>query len=185
ERAGALAFNWQFALVAGGLFGALPGVLLAEAATLIGSVATLSLARRAGREAALRRLAQAGGGARGGAPSAVGERIEAVLQAISDHPLVSNLVLRAAPVGNCLAVNLCMSLTPIPLRWFTLGTALGTLPETLIYGLIGAGIVETRPGPWVAAGLLFAGLALGYWTLVRRSRLVGEMVVDLRGERPK
>lgn len=168
-----------FALTAGGLFGALQGVLLAEAATVIGAIATFRLARVAGREAALRQLTRAGRREPGSAD--IPGRIEPLLQLIADHPLISNLVLRAIPVGNCLAMNLFMSLTSIRLGWFTLGTALGTLPETVICGLIGAGIVETRPGPWFTAGLLFAALALGYWTLGRRSKLVRELVLNLRG----
>lgn len=153
-----------FAFVGGAAFGAVWGSVLAQLATVLGCVVTFSVARWSGRPYAQGRLARRF------------PRLHSGLELIGEHPLASNLALRLSPVGNCFAVNLLMSLSSMRLEGFVVGTLLGVLPETLVYALLGAGIVQAAPHLWFTSISIFGLLCLGYWLLLRRSRLARRML---------
>jgi len=148
------------AFAGGAAFGAVWGSILAQLAIVVGCVATFSVARWSGGAYARRQLARRF------------PRLHSGLELIGEHPLASNLALRLSPVGNCFAVNLLLSATPMRLRGFVVGTLLGTVPETLVYALLGAGIVQAAPRLWLTSAAIFTLLCVGYWLLLRRSRLV-------------
>jgi uncharacterized membrane protein YdjX (TVP38/TMEM64 family) len=89
------------------------------------------------------------------------------------------VLIRWAPVGNCFAVNLLMSLSPITLPVFVIGTTLGTLPETVIYALFGSAAASTSGGQVVTRLLSGAMLLIALGVLVflaSRSRMARRLL---------
>jgi uncharacterized membrane protein YdjX (TVP38/TMEM64 family) len=169
---GAGAPRLLFAFVGGAAFGAVGGSALAQLATVLGCVVTFSVARWSGRPYAQSRLARRF------------PRLHSGLELIGAHPVASNLALRLAPIGNCFAVNLLMSMTSMRLEGFVAGTLLGVLPETLVYALLGAGIVQAAPRLWLTSASIFALLCVGYWLLLHRSRLARRMLRGVYDHEP-
>jgi len=148
-----------FAALAGVVCGWFGGILIAQAGTMLGCILTFVVARRLGRRYVERR---------------VGERFvrfERVLNQLEHHGIAGNLLIRSAPVGNCLVANLLMAVSPIPMWPFLIGTFLGTLPETVIYALLGSGARGQLFVRVVSGVILLLALSVCYWFYTRRTRL--------------
>jgi uncharacterized membrane protein YdjX (TVP38/TMEM64 family) len=147
------------AFLGGYAFGAALGTALALAATLLGCVAAYGWARLLGREWAERRLA-----------GRFGHRLQPLRDVLADSPFGATLALRLLPVGNNLALNTLAGMAGLRTLPFLAGSAVGYLPQTLVFALLGKGIrVE---GAWqlgLSVVLLAASMALGFW-LMRRHR---------------
>lgn len=147
------------AFLGGYAFGAALGTALALAATLLGCVAAYGWARLLGREWAERRLA-----------GRFGHRLRPLRDALAESPFGATLALRLLPVGNNLALNTLAGMAGLRTLPFLAGSAVGYLPQTLVFALLGKGIrVE---GAWqlgLSVVLLAASMALGFW-LMRRHR---------------
>lgn len=143
ERFGLLATAAGFVLIAGiGISIAIPRVLIAiaagalfanpvialavaQAATMVGCWINFAYARALGREYVRVRL------------GAKFRHLARVLNFIDQHGLMGNILIRSLPVGNCFAMNLLMAVSPVTLATFLIGTAIGTLPSTVVYVLLG------------------------------------------------
>lgn len=140
-------------------FGAVLGTALGLLAQLLGCAAAYGWARLLGRDWAERRL-------RG----RFGHRLRPLRDALAANPFEATLALRLLPVGNNLALNLLAGMAGLRAVPFLAGSALGYLPQTLVFALLGKGIrVE---GVWqlaLAGVLLAASVAIGFW-LLRRHR---------------
>jgi uncharacterized membrane protein YdjX (TVP38/TMEM64 family) len=147
------------AFLGGYAFGAALGTVLALVATLAGGMAAYGWARLLGREWAERRLA-----------GRFGHRLRPLRDVLADSPFGATLALRLLPVGNNLALNTLAGMAGLRVLPFMAGSALGYLPQTLVFALLGKGIrVE---GAWqlgLSVVLLAASMALGFW-LMRRNR---------------
>ncbi|MFM2147773.1 MAG: hypothetical protein RLZZ187_79 [Pseudomonadota bacterium] len=147
------------AFLGGYAFGAALGTALALGATLLGCVAAYGWARLLGREWAERRLA-----------GRFGHRLRPLRDVLAGSPFGATLALRLLPVGNNLALNTLAGMAGLRVLPFLAGSALGYLPQTLVFALLGKGIrVE---GGWqlaLSVALLAASMALGFW-LMRRHR---------------
>lgn len=147
------------AFLGGYAFGAALGTLLALAATLAGCVAAYGWARLLGRDWAERRLA-----------GRFGHRLRPLRDVLADSPFGATLALRLLPVGNNLALNTLAGMAGLRVLPFLAGSALGYLPQTLVFALLGKGIrVE---GAWqlgLSVVLLAVSMAVGFW-LMRRHR---------------
>ena len=87
---------------------------------------------------------------------------------LADNPFEATLALRLLPVGNNLALNLLGGMAGLRTVPFLLGSALGYLPQTLVFALLGKGI--RVDGAWqmaLAAGLLAVSVGIGLWLLRR------------------
>jgi uncharacterized membrane protein YdjX (TVP38/TMEM64 family) len=126
---------------------------------LLGCVAAYGWARLLGREWAERRLA-----------GRFGHRLRPLRDVLAGSPFGATLALRLLPVGNNLALNTLAGMAGLRVLPFLAGSALGYLPQTLVFALLGKGIrVE---GGWqlaLSVALLAASMALGFW-LMRRHR---------------
>lgn len=111
--------------LAGYGFGIWLGAALALLATLGGCLLTFYYARGFGRRWVARRFPQ---------------RVRRLDRFVGRHPLRSVLMLRLLPVGSNLATNLGAGVSSIRGGAFLLGSALGYLPQTLVFALIGSGI---------------------------------------------
>lgn len=154
----ALGVPRQVAAYAAGLgFGLWGGVALAMAAQLLGCAADFVWARAVARDWARRR---------------VHGRLGRLDKALQLHPFTTTLTLRLLPVGSNLLLNFLAGASAVAAGPFLLASALGYLPQTLIFVLLGGGI---RIGQDVQLGIgiaLFAVASLAGLYLLRRTRLL-------------
>lgn len=138
------------AFFAGYSFGVTAGLLLALLATVLGAAACFWYARLFGR-VPVRRLFQ--------------RQIRHLDHFTHDQPLFKTMAIRLLPVGSNLVTNLVAGVSTIAALPFLLGSALGYIPQTLIFSLAGTGVKVDpvmRLGVSVALLLLFSILAI-YW----------------------
>jgi uncharacterized membrane protein YdjX (TVP38/TMEM64 family) len=147
------------AFLGGYAFGAAVGVALALLAQLLGCVAAFLWARAVGQDWVERRL-----------QGRFGPRLRPLVETLRAHPFQAALALRLFPVGNNLALNLLAGVSGIAAGPFLAASALGYLPQTVVFALLGKGI--RVDGAWqmgLSAALLAASVGLGIW-LMRRHR---------------
>lgn len=146
------------AFLGGYAFGTVIGTGLALAAQLVGCAAAFLWARAVGRGWAERRL-----------NGRFGPRLRPLVERLRANPFPATLALRLLPVGNNLALNLLAGLSGIAAWPFLAASALGYLPQTLVFALLGKGV--RVDGAWqmaLAAGLLAVSVGLGLWLLRRQ-----------------
>ena len=147
------------AFLAGYAFGTVTGVGVALAAQLLGCAVAFFWARAVGRGWAERRLA-----------GRFGPRLRPVVETLRENPFGAALALRLFPVGNNLALNLLAGISAIPALPFLAASALGYLPQTVIFALLGKGVRVDGTWQLALSGLLLAmSVGLGLW-LMRRHR---------------
>uniref|UniRef100_UPI0031CFA2E2 TVP38/TMEM64 family protein n=1 Tax=Saccharothrix mutabilis TaxID=33921 RepID=UPI0031CFA2E2 len=111
------------ATASGLLFGVLPGVALAVAGFTVGALVAFLVARGLGRQAVARRLGEG--------------RLRAVETVFARRGVAATLVLRLLPVVPFAVSNYAAGVTAVRPRSFTLGTALGLVPTTVVAALLG------------------------------------------------
>ena len=141
---------------AGGFaYGPITGTLLTTVANLIACLADLLWARLVARDWARRRLLRG--------------RLARLDGFIAGNPFTAILTLRLLPVGSSLMLSLLAGVLDVRVLPFLCATLLGSLPQTLIFVLVGSG---TRIGHPAQVGLgiaLFVASAIGGGLLLRRS----------------
>lgn len=147
------------AFLGGYAFGAALGSALALLAQLMGCAIGFFWARCVGQGWAERRLA-----------GRAGAHLRPLVGTLRAHPFGSALALRLFPVGNNLALNLLAGLSGLAPLPFLAASALGYLPQTVVFALLGKGVRVDGAAQLVLAGLLLAlSVGLGLW-LMRRHR---------------
>lgn len=147
------------AFLAGYAFGAVVGIGVALTAQMLGCALAYAWARAVARGWAERRLA-----------GRFGPRLRPVVETLRENPFGAALALRLFPVGNNLALNLLAGMSALPAGAFFLASALGYLPQTVVFALLGKGV--RVDGAWqlaVSGMLLTMSVGLGLW-LMRRHR---------------
>ena len=136
-------------------FGFLGGAVLGTAAVVLGCIATFGYGRLAGRGLAGTR-----------APA----RLRDIAAFIHDNTFTTTLLIRLLPAGSNLLVNLAAGATGVRGLPFFAGSALGYVPQMLIFALIGSGI-GVDPALRIGFGVLLFLVSgvLGVW-LYRRYR---------------
>ena len=140
--------------LAGYAFGFVSGTLIGVITTAVGCVLTFSYARFLGQEFIAGRF-----------PGKV-RRVDAFL---SENPFTMTLLIRFLPAGSNFLTNLAAGVSSVPAWAFILGSALGYIPQTAIFALVGSGITidtEWRIGLsvllFIISGLLGAYLYRHY-----------------------
>jgi len=147
------------AFAGGTAFGALMGSLVGLAAMVAGCAGSFLWARAVGRDWARRRIEQAFSG-----------RLARLDRFVAENPFTATLTLRLLPVGNNLALNLLAGLSGVALAPFLAGSAIGYIPQTVVFALLGKG-VRVDGAVQLALGLaLFAASAAVGVCLLRRGR---------------
>lgn len=143
------------AFLGGYAFGIAEGTVLAVLATVTGCFITFYYARFLGRDLITGRF-----------PGKV-KRIDGFL---ADNPFSMTLLIRFLPFGSNLLTNLAAGVSSVPGLPYFAASAIGYLPQTLIFALIGTGIkVDPAANIALAAGLFALSGALGVY-LYRRHR---------------
>lgn len=88
----------------------------------------------------------------------------------SVEPELSVVMIRFLPVGNNLLTNLAAGVAAVPAGRFILGSAVGFLPQTVVFVLLGSGIrVDPAQRIGLSVALFLASATLGV-AVYRRSR---------------
>lgn len=111
--------------LAGYAFGLIEGGLLGLLAALLGCMGAFYYARLLGRGLIASRFPQ---------------RVRRLDDFIHDNPLSMTLLIRLLPVGSNLITNLAAGVSSVRALPFLAGSALGYVPQTLIFALVGSGI---------------------------------------------
>ena len=147
----------QAVCFAGGVaYGLLPGIALSSLATLSGCLLCFLWARLAGRDWARRRLA-----ARADGWLARLDRLAAA------RPFAAVLTLRLLPVGSSLALNLAAGVLALRILPFAAATLLGSLPQTVVFTLLGGGTRIGHGAQILIAAALFAASGAAGLRLLR------------------
>lgn len=144
------------AYAAGYGFGVWMGMALSLAAQVIGCIVNVAWARALAGQWAARRMAASPGRL---------ARLDAYLSA---NTFTATLVLRLLPVGNNLALNLLAGTSGAHAPRYVAASALGFLPQTLVFALLGAGTRIDSFDQIVLGAALFAASALLGWVLWKR-----------------
>ncbi|NHN83946.1 TVP38/TMEM64 family protein [Acetobacter musti] len=151
---------------AGLTYGFWEGSFLATLATTAGSMSCYGWARWGGRAWATRRLE--GSEATPEARRGIKARLFRMKRTLRHHPFASVITLRLLPVGSSLLLNLFAGLSGIAAMPFAMATLIGSLPQTMIFVLLGSGAKIDGTDRILVAIVLFAvSGALGLWLLRR------------------
>lgn len=136
-------------------FGFVQGCVLALVATLAGAITVFYYARFMGRDLLARRFP---------------DRVRKVDAFLSGNPMTMALVLRLSPFSSNLVANLAAGVTGVRMVPFFAGSAIGYLPQTIIFSLLGGGIsLNPVVNTAMSAALFVISTVLGIW-LLRRYR---------------
>lgn len=137
------------ALVGGYLFGTGIGTVLALASMLAGCLLTYHIARQAGANRLRRQW-----------PGLAG-RLD---RWAHDRVFARTLMIRLFPVGSNLLTNIGAGVSGARQLPFLLGSAIGFLPQTLVFALGGSSVDQGSVQPLLLAGaLLLTSVLLGVW----------------------
>lgn len=145
----ALAFPRQIvAMLAGYAFGFGLGTALALLAALLGCILAFSVARWLARTPLHQRF---------------GPRIRKLDTFLAQHPFGMAVALRLLPLGSNALISLLSGLSSVRSLPFFSGSAVGYLPQSVVFALIGSGI-SVDPGLHLtlAAVLLLASGLIGF-----------------------
>ncbi len=140
----------MLAFACGYALGAWAGAALALLTQVLGCAADFIWARAVARDWARRRIAAS-------------PRLARMDVYLGANPFTATLTLRLLPVGNNLALNLLAGVSAVGFAPFLAGSALGYLPQTIIFTLIGSGAHVDRGvqlGVGIALFLISAGVGL-------------------------
>jgi len=137
------------AFLGGYAFGWFWGTLLATLGTALGCALDFSVARYLGRDFVLARF---------------GKRAAKLDAFLRTGPVRTSLAIRLLPVGHNLLTSIAAGVTSIPARYFILGSALGYLPQSLVFAIFGAGLgAESTLGRVLSIGVSVTLLAASAW----------------------
>ncbi|WP_194299063.1 TVP38/TMEM64 family protein [Acetobacter sicerae] len=156
---------------AGVAYGLVEGTTLATVSTVAGAVLCWAWARWGAHHWARETMARRKRQGKGGVLMRYGERVAGML---ARHPFETIVTLRLLPVGSSLLLNLFAGLSAVALWPFTTATLVGSLPQSIIFVLLGSGAQFGGPGrTLVAVALFVASGVLGY-RLLRRLTIDSE-----------
>lgn len=137
------------AFLGGFVFGGIAGALLATLGATLGCALDFTLARTLGREFIMARF---------------GKRVAKLDAFLKTGPFRTSLALRLSPVGHNLLTTVAAGVSSIPVTPFLLGSALGYLPQHLVFALFGAGIgSESTMGRVISVGTSVVLLVGSAW----------------------
>lgn len=144
-----------FCFLGGYAYGFVIGTALAVAATTAGCIATFYYARLLGRDSLRRRF---------------GRRLRRFDHVLERHPFSATLVVRLIPIANNFVVNLMAGVSSVRALPYFVSSAIGFVPQTLVFVLVGTGVHVDAGLHIVLAVLLFLVSAVIGLAIYRRYR---------------
>lgn len=142
-------------------FGALSGLIFSSIGLVAGCAGSFFYSRLLARSFLQRRFAG---------------RIRRLDAFLNHSPFTMTIAIRCFPIGNNALTNLAAGLTSIPASAFIGGSAIGYLPQSVIFALLGSGIrIDPLWRTTLSAVLFLASSLLGF-ALYRRFR--GSRVIE-------
>jgi len=153
------------AFLGGYAFGWFWGTLLATLGTALGCALDFTVARTLGRDFVLARF---------------GKRAAKLDAFLRTGPFRTSLAIRLLPVGHNLLTSMAAGVTSIPARYFILGSAVGYVPQNLVFAIFGNGVgAESTLGRALSIGVSVALLAASAWLGLSVYRAYKREGVDL------
>jgi len=149
------------ALVAGALYGWLPGTMYSLIGVTLGASIAFVIGRTLGREFIRARLH---------------DRLATLERMLSRWGLLAVAIARLIPLVPFGISNYAFGVTSVPVARFALGTLLGAFPATAAYAVLGSATTHGEPRLAAAAGVVVIGLGIGGSIgscLLGRNQLVG------------
>ncbi len=163
----AVGLSRQFvAILAGYGFGFFHGLLLVEMASILGCIIAFYYARWSSADMIAAHYP---------------DKIRRIDDFIERNPFTKTLMIRLFPVGSNLLVNLAAGISRIPVMPFFLASAIGYLPQNMVFALVGSGINVDPTLRMGLGALLFIISGLLGMHLLRRHRneeLVSSLVEE-------
>lgn len=97
----------------------------------------------------------------------IGTRMAKLDTRLSAQPFMASLTLRLLPVGNNTLLNLLAGLSSVSATAFIGASAIGYIPQTLVFALLGSGVQVSHTMQIVLAVVLFV-LSAGFGLLLMR-----------------
>jgi uncharacterized membrane protein YdjX (TVP38/TMEM64 family) len=132
------------------VFGPAEGIVLSWMATMISAAVGYGLGRAAGAET----LARLGG-----------DFVARIAETVRQNGFLSALIIRLAPSGPFIMVNMALGATGMRASWFFGGTGLGIVPKIVLVAFAGHGLGEVFQGRNLGA-LAFLGGAAIVWLVI-------------------
>lgn len=137
------------AFLGGYAFGWFWGSILATLGTMCGCALDFTLARTLGRDFVKQRF---------------GRRVERLDAFLRADPWRSSLAIRLFPVGHNMLTSVAAGVTSIQASAFILSSALGYLPQNLVFAIFGAGVnAQTTMGKALSIGISVLLLGIATW----------------------
>lgn len=137
----------MIAFIAGLAYGVVPGVLLSLLAAILGCFLTVRMSKRFLSDSIKSRY-----------PAFI-HKLDKLLE---EDVFVKILILRLQPLGTNLLTNVCVGFTAIPLKVFLAASAVGYIPQMLVFSLLGTGVrVGSQTQLVLSLVLLLISLILG------------------------
>ncbi len=138
-----------FSFLAGYAFGFMVGTEFALVATLLGAAIAFHSARLVGRAFLIQHFPR---------------HIKKIDDLMTDRTMSMTLLLRLSPVSNNLATNVAGGVSEVRVLPFFAASALGYLPQTLVFTLLGSGFhLDPRLRTGLSIALFVISTLLGTW----------------------
>jgi len=144
-------------------FGFLTGSLLALVATVLGCMLAFFYARWLGRKLLKSRYP---------------DRIQKIDHFIRDNPFTMTLLIRLLPVGSNVFTNLAAGVSSVRTTPFFSGSAIGYIPQSVVFALIGSGI-HLNPGWRIGLGVILFVISSVLGVYLYRSYRKGKSVDEI------
>ncbi|MFK7856326.1 MAG: TVP38/TMEM64 family protein [Granulosicoccus sp.] len=146
------------AFIAGLAYGVVVGLILSLVAAILGCFLTVQTSKRFLAKIVVSQY-----------PVFIG-KLDRLLE---EDVFAKILILRLQPLGTNLLTNVCVGFTAIPIRLFLAASALGYVPQMLVFALLGSGVrVGSQTQMMLSVTLLLISIVLGLFVYKRHvSRL--------------
>jgi uncharacterized membrane protein YdjX (TVP38/TMEM64 family) len=144
------------AFAAGYAFGPWYGTVIALVAQVLACSLDFIWARAIGQDFVRRRF---------------GKALGKVDNMLSAQPFAATLMLRLMPVGSNILLNLAAGLSSVRALPFLAASAIGFIPQTVVFALFGQGSAPSHAHVLLLGGVMFAASALLGVLLFRRARI--------------
>ena len=82
---------------------------------------------------------------------------------VKEDVFLKIVILRFQPLGTNLISNVCAGLVPVPAATFFAGSAIGFVPQSLVFSMLGSGVrLGSTTQMWISLALLLISIMLAF-----------------------